>query len=482
MGLINPENYDAFVSYAHSDDHSTDNWITKLASKLQKILGTKVAGFDLRIDSQGLGETGQVPNILEGQLGRAEMLLVFLGDNYLKSEDCERELESFIKKSRVHDIEKRIFIIVLSESVKSKSWKQLEKYRKNDQYYFDFSKGARPEPFHQKIKWESELAPNPDLEKKVDDLVAAIMRTLSELHRATKKTILIGAVTDDLKSHRSDLLDQLRLHHDGCELELLDPEGQFNSWDENELADQIGSPTVFVLPFSGAKVYQPGIGDGGHLALQARSVPAERIVWWHVPGGIPLAQSPEQASREQESRKGQLEFLRSRAAENPKIAPDQLVLKIKERLLGTRRQPSAKLLWEGRSNLESSYRLAIAYTEQMWAKSPSWNGLRLESRSYEFSSSDDSWADLLSAYHGLLLLGHARNVKEMEAIRDYVRNIVEQQSLLIEQRSVAVNEEPRAYTPPPIAFLIGPDGSAQAKDESELAHFLDTVHRIAGGA
>ena len=130
MGIIAEDHHDVFFSYATIDNRLHDNWIKDFRDDLKtRVLiemNANVQGFkdldldqiDFFIDYQGIPANGGLVDAIVAAIKKSNFLFMFVGDGYLRSDYCSKELEWF--SSRFSSIEstalKHMFMFMLTRS------------------------------------------------------------------------------------------------------------------------------------------------------------------------------------------------------------------------------------------------------------------------------------------------------------------------------------------------------------------------------
>ena len=130
MGIIAEDHHDVFFSYATIDNRLHDNWIKDFRDDLKtRVLiemNANAQGFknpdldqiDFFIDYQGIPANGGLVDAIVAAIKKSNFLFMFVGDGYLRSDYCSKELEWF--SSRFSSIEstalKHMFMFMLTRS------------------------------------------------------------------------------------------------------------------------------------------------------------------------------------------------------------------------------------------------------------------------------------------------------------------------------------------------------------------------------
>ena len=90
--------YSLFISYAHDDDDSQNNWVTNLGNAIQK----RLKGADTGNSNKGIyfskkngAASGNLDDALREGVRKSFAMLLVVGKQYLGSGWCQKELEYF---------------------------------------------------------------------------------------------------------------------------------------------------------------------------------------------------------------------------------------------------------------------------------------------------------------------------------------------------------------------------------------------------
>ena len=99
--------YDVFFSYAHSDNNFHNKWVSdfeeyledKVRAALERKVDDKIAAlFKVCRDETNFPESGNVEATIDKKVRQSQILFIFLGEKYVKSEWCLSELNIFREK------------------------------------------------------------------------------------------------------------------------------------------------------------------------------------------------------------------------------------------------------------------------------------------------------------------------------------------------------------------------------------------------
>jgi hypothetical protein len=110
--------YTAFISYAHADDTASLDWVSHFCRELQRVLPA-VARIPRLPPLHQSGLNGPVAGVLGDELkanvAASFAMLIVVGENYVHSAWCLRELEYFRELFGERGFRERLFIVAMSE-------------------------------------------------------------------------------------------------------------------------------------------------------------------------------------------------------------------------------------------------------------------------------------------------------------------------------------------------------------------------------
>jgi TIR domain len=119
MKPISECDYTAFISYAHADDDLCMGWITQFRNELDRGLSAKLRG--VRLPPLHLsGDNGPVGGVLSDELIKrvdaSFAMIIVVGDNYVQSTWCLKELAYFKRLFGDQGFRDRLYILALSQT------------------------------------------------------------------------------------------------------------------------------------------------------------------------------------------------------------------------------------------------------------------------------------------------------------------------------------------------------------------------------
>jgi hypothetical protein len=124
--------YSLFISYAHKDDSAEDDWVTALKDALWKRLGKLNSDtiLGLHLSGENGPSAGHLTHRLEERVRKSFGMLLVVGDKYVKSGWCEKELELFRNVFGPEGTKTRLFIVAMSQKAlrdaqQGERWKEI---------------------------------------------------------------------------------------------------------------------------------------------------------------------------------------------------------------------------------------------------------------------------------------------------------------------------------------------------------------------
>jgi hypothetical protein len=329
MGIFGSDDgFDAFFSYAHSDNDGYNDFVRKFESRLKGLftarLNQRIAEFRLEgklglhnfdegdvkffIDYKGLPANGPLDEELCAAARKSHFLFIFVGPSYLASEYCGEELRYFSERfvANIENALKHTFIIVLSNKAN-----RLASLSRNE-IVASYSKGIRENfyerggdrPLDPSIPNEDGISiENTAFAKKLDRVVDTLVKRYEEKvlssnglvqlpgkeeeeeqeqkeedkEKGERPRIVFGAVTAGLMSYRNALLQAIKGDL-GVDMEVVET----TELDPVKFKKRIQGARLFIQLFDGNPVALLSRNDpaGGHLAVQQNLVAgAVRILW-----------------------------------------------------------------------------------------------------------------------------------------------------------------------------------------------------------
>lgn len=318
------DQYDVFFSYAHSDNEFHNQWISdfeeylviKVRAALERKADDKIADlFKVCRDETNFPQSGSVEATIDTKVRHSQILFIFLGEKYVKSEWCLSELNIF--REEIGGVSKEaldhLYLIVLDSKLcissqdratPDKLPPQCEKLWNN--LYNILDKSFRKENFLRSGSllpvFQTRDPPHAHTDfhqvclPLVDELANKLTDYRKKFHSENPVTkdenstsqIVIGAVPKRLETVRSELKQAL---NDNT-VHLID-KNQLHPQHHKEVRERLKYASSLVLPFDrfepiwGHRTEDP---SGGHLALQKQLLEKchsgkapnsdTQILWW----------------------------------------------------------------------------------------------------------------------------------------------------------------------------------------------------------
>src|SRR5215204_1682565 len=243
MGIIAKDHHDVFFSYATIDNRFHDNWIKEFRDDLKTRVLVEINAQDFKdidldqidffIDYQGLPANGGLVDAIVAAIKKSNFLFMFVGDGYLRSDYCSKELEWF--SSRFSSLEstalKHMFMFMLTRSaVRGASAGTLGEIKSKAKYesVFDNESGL---PIARMLRTQEgdRAVVNPTYTKLVHKIASTLVERILERKRGAIQApnfpdsraapaapsegsaahIAFGVVTRGLKEYRTALAAQV---------------------------------------------------------------------------------------------------------------------------------------------------------------------------------------------------------------------------------------------------------------------------------
>lgn len=118
MKSLKDSEYTAFISYAHADDTASLDWVSHFCRELHRVLPA-VARIPRLPPLHQSGLNGPVAGVLSDELkanvAASFAMLIVIGDNYVHSPWCMRELAYFRELFGERGFRERLFMVAMSE-------------------------------------------------------------------------------------------------------------------------------------------------------------------------------------------------------------------------------------------------------------------------------------------------------------------------------------------------------------------------------
>lgn len=131
MAILQPHNYDVFLSYAHDDNVIHDDAVRMFRkyfrAKFRAEIRLRMDATDepeIFMDINGLPANGELTGEIRDAIFSSAFLIIFVGKAYPRSSWCGEELRLFANRfpnARKNAL-KRTFVIVLDKSAEKQNW------------------------------------------------------------------------------------------------------------------------------------------------------------------------------------------------------------------------------------------------------------------------------------------------------------------------------------------------------------------------
>ena len=360
---------DAFFAYARDDDKTYSGYIQNFHQDLEQVFSGMVRQREdkLReyldcnaeplffIDQQGLPLNGEFGEELRAAVETSAFLFIFIGMRYPQSEWCGEELKCFVKalgNDRPAAL-KRTFVIVLESEAEAKDWGDFLEKPERPQFVAFYNSHGRPIPRFLEHYGQFAVR-NPRYDNRLIDIGKTMLDRALEIRRPAPRhpqgmadgdrlsfehppaaRVTIGVATKDLKNWCRELAERLQARHAVVQLE---PDDFYNAEAEMFVTEHFGPRSLFIQPYSRAKVIRMPDQPGGHLyrlqnLLDGHS-DQRNLLWWRVDASEVVPSAMEDDPRhlrflealDEKAGAGSLEALAARVEECLKPAALQPIL------------------------------------------------------------------------------------------------------------------------------------------------------------
>ena len=507
MGIIAEDHHDVFFSYATIDNRLHDNWIKDFRDDLKtRVLiemNANVQGFknldldqiDFFIDYQGIPANGGLVDAIVAAIKKSNFLFMFVGDGYLRSDYCSKELEWF--SSRFSSIEstalKHMFMFMLTRSaVRGASAGTLGEIKTKAKYenVFDNESGL---PIARMLTTQEgdRAVVNPTYTKLVNKIASTLVQRILEkplepVQRADPPVppplpppepsathVAFGVVTRGLKEYRTALAAQVE-QACGVKADLLELDDLANSPDE--MKQRLGGSRFFFQLIDRSPIgLLGGSQPGGFFALQEQLVPPDLQITWMEPTDNPQA-------TQRETNAQHLAYLDQMSKTALKLSREEFVQKIGELL----RPPPSQTVGFAKIMLEhtNSDQEQVSHVRRILQAA--WGSANRESLQLRFSAAE--WEqmkevpELLQSCHGIVVVDRSKPLKTLFVQMDDIEDELARRNWELAQRTFVLppKSSPTILNWPTILFKEEKDNSElTVVTEDKLQEFLGSVMKKA---
>lgn len=324
--------YSLFISYAHDDDSSEFGWVQSLRNAISQRLDkldNDIPKLGLHLSQENGPSAGTLGSELRDRVAKSFGMLLVIGEKYVSSEWCEKELKFFCEAFGNDGLQSRLYIAVMSEPAvqRAQLGEQWKKVMPTDQLWvpmFDEIDRARPLEHTKRdgspgfpgafVKQASRIA---------DKLITEIERDYAESKKqlpppglprtaeagvttaakpGARKQVVIGPYTASLAGKVEAI--RTALENAGADVTVLDKDAiaDCDPDDGRPLRPLLAHADVLVVPVTLERPLQPAF-DGGHTTILKRewlaAGKAERDLAWYRPADIVVAPADMAAERHQ---------------------------------------------------------------------------------------------------------------------------------------------------------------------------------------
>jgi hypothetical protein len=312
--------YSLFVSYAHADNRSNNGWITSLRDAIWDRLSNlprHIVQLELHLSQENGATAGHLNDRLRTAVTESFGMLLVIGENYVNSGWCEKELELFGELFGREGTKTRLYIVAMSQSALD-SAKQGARWREvvsDDQVWVPMYQDTHPNlpiergapdggRFSDQFFAGARAIADPliscikdDFEQESDEFTRAHGAGPRHLDGSPRrapwpgsKRIGIGPFTPNLEAHAERLRGVLA--RDGADILMLSRQliDDYDPDDGKALRDVLEQLDFLVVPLADVKPLLPAI-PGGHTTViqqeRAKLKSAALTIVWYRPDDVP---------------------------------------------------------------------------------------------------------------------------------------------------------------------------------------------------
>ncbi|PZN70805.1 MAG: hypothetical protein DM484_27825 [Candidatus Methylumidiphilus alinenensis] len=311
--------YSLFISYAHDDDDSQNNWVTNLGNAIQK----RLKGADTGNSNKGIyfskkngAASGNLDDALREGVRKSFAMLLVVGKQYLGSGWCQKELEYFYEYFGKEGFNSRLYIVAMSEeaitTAKGGLSPEWGKLAENEQVWINMyddsdknepilaganADGSFSDPFFQKVKkFTKPLINAIETDLRSDNVETTGGGGTGNAHSNpktmpklidTKPKIALAPTTPELDECAKTLAETLTKA--GAECFHID-KALFANYDDGSektgkaLRDALSGADLLVVPYQEDTPLFGGLKAGGHIGILDKEWKAinkpSSIVWF----------------------------------------------------------------------------------------------------------------------------------------------------------------------------------------------------------
>lgn len=499
MSILRNVKWDAFSSYSSLDDQLYRGWIKAFAIDLKSRVHVLLLqdGYtfgldqmDFFFDNENMPASGSLEDELIKHVRASGFLLLFIGDNYLKSSWCGKELDWF--SARFSGIPKEalknMFMIMLTPTAVRNASKDskgnLQKIKTNGIFQLAYA-SASETPIEPQFPDEfGKMRTNPEYAKLVDKIAKTLAERFVEAgltvnppgdplptgaRSPSSASIVFGVVNRSLKDYRTRL--------------AADVEAKLNTkvdcWDWDDLGDpdglsaRLGPAQIFIQLFDKSPIgILGGRQPGGYLAAQRDLVPEKTPFLWIDPAD---GAKPDQ----EEHNPDHVNFVTAIMPRALRLTADDIVQLIAQRLASPDDRKFAKIMIEhSLEDQEEVFRVREIIRQ-------AWENLSQPELQLRFSGAE--WAamtgDKFKSCHGIVVVDRSRPWETLEAQLGDIEDELFKRNRKLEHRTFVLPPKSRAtiFNWKVIRFQKNEDdGHVEVITQNALEDFLTSVKENAG--
>jgi len=439
MGIIAKNQHDVFFSYATLDNDMQDNWVKDFREDLRRrvLLELRSGSYkdldldqiDFFIDDKGLPANGGLMDELVDAIRKSNFLFMFVGDAYLRSDYCAKELEWFSRRfaSLEGQALKHMFMVMLTKTaVKGASVGTLGEIKSNSRYEpaFDEETGT---PLRRLLPIDQgkSLANNPAYFALVNKMAKTLVQRILEkgvdvpAAPATDEVVVaFGAVTRSLKDYRTALASEVAQTL-GAKADLLELDDLASPPDEIRARLKMAKLFAQLVDRSPIGILG-GSQPGGFLAEQEKLVRADLPFLWVEP-----RDKADAAVKEADAK--HLAYLDQVSAAALKLSQAEFVQELAKRLrVGNGRGADssvrfAKIILEHSESDEEQMSQVRRIVSAAWSDVTKANGLQLRFSAADWDQMKEA-PELLQTCHGIVVVDRSKPLKTLYVQMDDIED------------------------------------------------------------
>jgi hypothetical protein len=501
MGIIAKDHHDVFFSYATIDNRFHDNWIKEFRDDLKTRVLVEMNAQDFKdldldqidffIDYQGIPANGGLVDEIIVAIKKSNFLFMFVGDGYLRSDYCTKELEWF--SSRFSSIERtalnHMFMFMLTRSaVRGASAGTLGEIKSKAKYesVFDNESGlpiARMVPTQEGDR----AVVNPTYTKLVNKIASTLVQRILERREdpippfvdvspqpeRSATHVAFGVVTRGLKEYRTALAAQVE-QTCGVKADLLELDDLASSPDD--IKQRLKQSKFFVQLIDKSPIgLLGGSQPGGFFALQEQLVLPDLEIMWVEP-------TDNVQGIQRETNAQHLAYLDQMSKAARKLSREESVQEIAKKLRPQAVSPAgfAKIMLEHSNSDQEQVSQVRRLMQAAWGNADR-QKLQLRFSAAEWDQMKDA-PELLQSCHGIVVVDRSKPLKTLFVQMDDIEDELARRNWELAQRTFVLppKSNPTILNWPTILFKEEKDNPELiVVTEDKLQEFLGSVMKKA---